>query len=125
MIMFNKKYFQIFFSSLLIFVIVNLFLDVKVEFLTASFVEFKQFSLNCGSVYQILIEGVEYTDKNLRMHEAICYNNAVIKIFNTVLGTVGVLLILKYGLQYIERKSNREDLTDLLKILRIRNSKKL
>ena len=81
--------------------------------------------MNCGSVYQILIEGVEYTDKNLRMHEAICYNNAVIKVFNTVLGTIAVLLILKYGLQYIERKSNREDLSDLLKILRIRNSKKL
>ena len=59
------------------------------------------------------------------MHEAICYNNAVIKVFNTVLGTIAVLLILKYGLQYIERKSNREDLSDLLKILRIRNSKKL
>ena len=125
MIMFNKKYFLIFFNSLLIFVFINLFLDVKVEFITASLDEFKQFSLNCGSVYQILIEGVEYTDKNLRMHEAICYNNAVIKVFNTVLGTIAVLFILKYGLQYIERKSNREDLSDLLKILRIRNSKKL
>ena len=123
MIMFNRKYFQIFFTSLLIFIIINLFLDVKVEFLTASFVEFKQFSLNCGSVYQILIEGVEYTDKNLRMHDAICYNNAVIRVFNTVLGITTVLLILKYGLLYLDKKSNREDLTDLLNILRIRNSK--
>ena len=123
MIMFNRKYFQFFFTSLLIFIIINLFLDVKVEFLTASFVEFKQFSLNCGSVYQILIEGVEYTDKNLRMHDAICYNNAVIRVFNTVLGIIAVLLILKYGLLYLDKKSNREDLTDLLKILRIRNSK--
>lgn len=121
--MFNRKYFQFFFTSLLIFIIINLFLDVKVEFLTASFVEFKQFSLNCGSVYQILIEGVEYTDKNLRMHDAICYNNAVIRVFNTVLGMTTVLLILKYGLLYLDKKSNREDLTDLLKILRIRNSK--
>lgn len=123
MIMFNRKYFQFFFTSLLIFIIINLFLDVKVEFLTASFVEFKQFSLNCGSVYQILIEGVEYTDKNLRMHDAICYNNAVIRVFNTVLGITTVLLILKYGLLYLDKKSNREDLTDLLNILRIRNSK--
>ena len=123
MIMFNRKYFRIFLISLLVFIIINLFLDVKVEFLTASFVEFKQFSLNCGTVYQILIEGVEYTDKNLRMHEAICYNNAVIRVFNTVIGIISVLLILKYGLQYLDRKSNREDLSDLLKILRIRNSK--
>ena len=123
MTMFNKKYFIIFFSSLLAFVIINLFLDVKVEFLTASFVEFKQFSLNCGSVYQILIEGIEYTDKNLKMHDAICYNNAVIKVFNTVIGTIFVLVILKIGIQYIDRKTNREDLSDLLRILRFRNSR--
>tara|TARA_B100001996_G_scaffold276688_1_gene217321 strand:+ start:1710 stop:2081 length:372 start_codon:yes stop_codon:yes gene_type:complete len=123
--MFNKKYFIIFFSSLLAFVIINLFLDVKVEFLTASFVEFKQFSLNCGSVYQILIEGIEYTDKNLKMHDAICYNNAVIKVFNTIIGTIAVLMILKFGIQYIDRKTNREDLSDLLRILKFRNSRKL
>ncbi len=125
MTMFNKKYFIIFFSSLLAFVIINLFLDVKVEFLTASFVEFKQFSLNCGSVYQILIEGIEYTDKNLKMHDAICYNNAVIKVFNTIIGTIAVLMILKFGIQYIDRKTNREDLSDLLRILKFRNSRKL
>ncbi len=121
--MFNKKYFKIFFSSLLVFIIINLSLDVKVEFLTTSLVEFKQFSLNCGSVYQILIEGIEYTDKNLRMHEAVCYNNAVIRVFNALLGIITILLILKYGLKYLDRKSNREDLSDLLKILRISNSK--
>jgi len=125
MTMFNKKYFITFFSSLLAFVIINLFLDVKVEFLTASFVEFKQFSLNCGSVYQILIEGIEYTDKNLKMHDAICYNNAVIKVFNTIIGTIAVLMILKFGIQYIDRKTNREDLSDLLRILKFRNSRKL
>jgi len=123
MTIFNKKYFIIFLSSLLAFIIINLFLDVKVEFLTASFIEFKQFSLNCGSVYQILIEGIEYTDKNLKMHDAICYNNAVIKVFNTVIGTIIVLVILKIGIQYIDRKTNREDLSDLLRILRFRNSR--
>ena len=123
MIMFNRKYFRIFLISLLVFIIINISLDVKVEFLTTSLVEYKQFSLNCGSVYQILIEGVEYTDKNLRMHDAVCYNNAVIKVFNAGLGIISVLLILKYGLQYLDRKSNQEDLSDLLKILRIRNSK--
>ena len=123
MTMFNKKYFIIFLSSLLAFIIINLFLDVKVEFLTTSFIEFKQFSLNCGSVYQILIEGIEYTDKNLKMHDAICYNNAVIKVFNTVIGTIFVLVILKIGIQYIDRKTNREDLSDLLRILRFRNSR--
>ena len=71
MVMFNKKYFVTFLILLIFYTFFNLFSDVKVEFLSLSLVEYKEFSLNCGSVYQILFEGVEYTDKNLRMNEVI------------------------------------------------------
>jgi len=123
MIMNNKKYFIIFFSTLFLSAIINLFLDVKVEFLATSLVEYKKYSLNCGSVYQILIEGLEYTDKNLRMNDVVCYNNAVIKVFNTVLVSIFVFFVLKFGIRYIDNKSNIEDISDLLKILKNRNSK--
>jgi len=123
MIMYNKKYFIIFFSTLFLAAIINLFLDVKVEFLATSLVEYKKYSLNCGSVYQILIEGLEYTDKNLRMNDVVCYNNAVIKVFNTVLVSIFVFFVLKFGIRYIDNKSNIEDISDLLKILKNRNSK--
>ena len=123
MIMNNKKYFIIFFSTLFLSAIINLFLDVKVEFLATSLVEYRKYSLNCGSVYQILIEGLEYTDKNLRMNDVVCYNNAVIKVFNTVLVSIFVFFVLKFGIRYIDNKSNIEDISDLLKILKNRNSK--
>ena len=123
MIMYNKKYFIIFFSTLFLAAIINLFLDVKVEFLATSLVEYRKYSLNCGSVYQILIEGLEYTDKNLRMNDVVCYNNAVIKVFNTVLVSIFVFFVLKFGIRYIDNKSNIEDISDLLKILKNRNSK--
>ncbi len=123
MIMNNKKYFIIFFSTLFLAAIINLFLDVKVEFLATSLVEYRKYSLNCGSVYQILIEGLEYTDKNLRMNDVVCYNNAVIKVFNTVLVSIFVFFVLKFGIRYIDNKSNIEDISDLLKILKNRNSK--
>ena len=123
MIMYNKKYFIIFFSTIFLAAIINLFLDVKVEFLATSLVEYRKYSLNCGSVYQILIEGLEYTDKNLRMNDVVCYNNAVIKVFNTVLVSIFVFFVLKFGIRYIDNKSNIEDISDLLKILKNRNSK--
>ena len=57
--MFNKKYFVTFLILLTFYTFFNLFSDVKVEFLSLSLVEYKEFSLNCGNVYQILIEGIE------------------------------------------------------------------
>ena len=54
MVMFNKKYFVTFLILLTLYSFFNLFSDVKVEFLSLSLVEYKEFSLNCGNVYQIL-----------------------------------------------------------------------
>ena len=99
------------------------FSDVKVEFLSLSLVEYKEFSLNCGSVYQILFEGVEYTDKNLRMNEVVCYNNAVLKILNAFVSIIFILVLFRFGIKYINKKSNTEDLSDLLLILRRRNKR--
>ena len=123
MVMFNKKYFVTFLILLTFYTFFNLFSDVKVEFLSLSLVEYKEFSLNCGSVYQILFEGVEYTDKNLRMNEVVCYNNAVLKILNTFLSIIFILVLFRFGIKYINKKSNTEDLSDLLLILRRRNKR--
>jgi hypothetical protein len=57
------------------------------------------------------------------MNDVVCYNNAVIKVFNTVLVSIFVFFVLKFGIRYIDNKSNIEDISDLLKILKNRNSK--
>ena len=121
--MFNKKYFVSFLILLTFYTFFNLISDVKVEFLSISLVEYKEFSLNCGNVYQILIEGVEYTDKNLRMNKIVCYNNAFLKILNAFLSIIFILVLFRFGIKYINRKSNTEDLSDLLFILRRRNKR--
>ena len=123
MVMFNKKYFVSFLILLTFYTFFNLISDVKVEFLSISLVEYKEFSLNCGNVYQILIEGVEYTDKNLRMNKIVCYNNAFLKILNAFLSIIFILVLFRFGIKYINRKSNTEDLSDLLFILRRRNKR--
>jgi hypothetical protein len=123
MVMFNKKYFVTFLVLLTIYTFFKLLSDVEVEFLTISLNEYREFSLNCGSVYQILFESIEYTDNNLRMNKVICYNNAVLKILNAFLTSVFILILFIFGIRYFNKKTNTEDLSDLLIILKRRNKR--
>ena len=123
MVMFNKKYFVTFLILLTIYTFFRLFSDVEVEFLTISLNEYREFSLNCGSVYQILIENIEYTDNNLRMNKVICYNNAVLKVLNTFLTSVFILIFFISGIKYFNKRKNTDDLSDLLLILKRRNKR--
>lgn len=121
--MFNKKYFVTFLILLTIYTFFRLFSDVEVEFLTISLNEYREFSLNCGSVYQILVENIEYTDNNLRMNKVICYNNAVLKVLNTFLTSVFILIFFIFGIKYFNKRKNTDDLSDLLLILKRRNKR--
>lgn len=121
--MFNKKYFVTFLVLLTFYTFFKLLSDVEVEFLTISLNEYREFSLNCGSVYQILFESIEYTDNNLRMNKVICYNNAVLKILNAFLTSVFILILFIFGIRYFNKKTNTEDLSDLLIILKRRNKR--
>ena len=123
MVMFNKKYFVTFLILLTIFTFFRLFSDVEIEFLTISLNEYREFSLNCGSVYQILIENIEYTDNNLRMNKVICYNNAVLKVLNTFITSVFILIFFIFGIKYFNKRKNTDDLSDLLLILKRRNKR--
>ena len=121
--MFNKKYFVTFLILLTIYTFFRLFSDVEVEFLTISLNEYREFSLNCGSVYQILFENIEYTDNNLRMNKVICYNNAVLKVLNTFLTSVFIFIFFIFGIKYFNKRKNTDDLSDLLLILKRRNKR--
>ena len=66
--MINKRNIITISISLLLLLFINLFSDVKVEYLTMSLTEYRNFSLNCGTVYDILVNRVEYTDKLLLIY---------------------------------------------------------
>ena len=57
------------------------------------------------------------------MNEVVCYNNAVLKILNAFVSIIFILVMSRFGIRYINRKSNTEDLSDLLFILRRRNKR--
>ena len=124
--MFNRKSFLIILILLFFVSIFNLFSEVTLEYVGISLNLYKEFEISCGSAYEILSN---INDENLidelGINRRSCIGGAIVKIINFISITLFLLLASYLGLKYFKRKENREDLSDLISILKRRNSKKL
>ena len=122
--MFNKKSFLIFLLFLFLVSVFNLFSDITLEYVGISLDLYKEFEINCGTVVDIIsnIGNAEYM-KSLGVNKKSCIGSAVVKIINFLSTTLFLLLIAYLGLRYFKRIETREDLSDLISILKRRNSK--
>ena len=122
----NKNKFINFLIALFIFSIFYLFSDVIIRYEGVSLREFKEFELNCGSFIDILIYKDQYIgNSSLRMNASVCYNLALLKVLNTSLLFIFITISFYLGIKYFKNKKIREDLTDLIKILKKRNNQTL
>ena len=121
----NKKFLLIILSLIYLFTFLYLIDDVEIEFVGVSRFKYQEFKLNCGSIYDILINNIEYSEKNLRMNEVVCKNTAVIKILNSLLIFISSIIFFISGIKYLNSRTEREDISDLLRLLKRRNNKKL
>ena len=122
--MFNKKSFLIFLFFLFLVSIFNLFSDVTLEYVGISLNLYKEFEVSCGTVLEIVsnIGNTEFME-SLGINRKSCIGSAVVKIINFLSTTLFLILITFFGLRYFKRIETREDLTDLISILKRRNSK--
>jgi len=122
----NKNKFINFLIALFIFSIFYLFSDVIIRYEGVSLREFKEFELNCGSFIDILIYKDQYIgNSSLRMNPSVCYNLALLKVLNTSLLFIFITISFYFGIKYFKNKKIREDLTDLIQILKNRNNQTL
>ena len=121
----NKKFLLIILFLIYLFTFLYLIDDVEIEFVGVSRYKYQEFKLNCGSIYDILINNIEYSEKNLRMNEVVCRNTAVVKILNSFLIFISSIIFFISGIKYLNSKTEREDISDLLRLLKRRNNKKL
>ena len=121
----NKKFLLIILFLIYLFTFLYLIDDVEIEFVGVSRYKYQEFKLNCGSIYDILINNIEYSEKNLRMNEVVCRNTAVVKILNSFLIFISSIIFFITGIKYLNSRTEREDMSDLLKLLKRRNNKKL
>ena len=122
--MFNKKSFLIFLILLFFVSVFNLFSEVTLEYVGISLNLYKEFEISCGTVIEIItnIGNAEFMD-SLGVNRRSCIGSAFVKILNFISTTLFLLLTAYIGLRYFKKIDSREDLSDLISILKRRNSK--
>ena len=122
--MFNKKSFLIFLILLFLVSVFNLFSDVTLEYVGISLDLYKEFEISCGTVFEIItnIGDADFMD-SLGVNRRSCVGSAFVKIINFISTTLFLLLTAYLGLRYFKKLDTREDLSDLISILKRRNSK--
>ena len=122
--MFNKKSFLIFLILLFFVSVFNLFSDVTLEYVGISLNLYKEFEISCGTVIEIIsnIGNAEFMD-SLGVNRRSCIGSAFVKVINFISTTLFLLLTAYLGLRYFKKIDTREDLSDLISILKRRNSK--
>ena len=122
--MFNKKSFLIFLILLFFVSVFNLFSEVTLEYVGISLDLYKEFEISCGTVIEIItnIGNPEFMD-SLGVNRRSCIGSAFVKILNFISTTLFLLLSAYIGLRYFKKIDSREDLSDLISILKRRNSK--
>ena len=122
--MFNKKSFLIFLILLFLVSVFNLFSEVTLEYVGISLNLYKEFEISCGTVIEIIsnIGNVEFMD-SLGVNRRSCVGSAFVKVINFISTTLFLLLTAYLGLRYFKKIDTREDLSDLISILKRRNSK--
>jgi len=122
--MFNKKSFLIFLILLFFVSVFNLFSEVTLEYVGISLNLYKEFEISCGTVIEIItnIGNAEFMD-SLGVNRRSCVGSAFVKILNFISTTLFLLLTAYIGLRYFKKIDSREDLSDLISILKRRNYK--
>ena len=122
--MFNKKSFLTFLIFLFFVSAFNLFSDVTLEYVGISLDLYKEFEISCGTVVEIVtnIGNAEFMD-SLGVNRRSCIGSAFVKVINFISTTLFLLLTAYLGLRYFKKIDTREDLSDLISILKRRNSK--
>ena len=119
----NKNYFFIFLTTIYLINFLYLFNDVTYEYIGYSIDFFQKFEVNCGSFIGLLQNSTNETFlNNLGAYKNFCINTLFTRIVNFTIFTFFISIILLIGIKYFKNLPDREDLSDLIMILKRRNN---
>ena len=122
--MFKSKYTIVAILIFMIFSISNIFSIVYIEYNAVSLVEYRKYSVECGPLLEILSNNIDFsTDPLLSMNRTSCRNMAIVTLINTFISIIFLSFLLLLVVRLIKNKTETEDLTDLINILKKRNNK--
>jgi|TARA_A100001037_G_scaffold297597_1_gene319850 hypothetical protein len=122
--MFKSKYTIVAILIFMIFSISNIFSIVYIEYNAVSLVEYRKYSVECGPLLEILSNNIDFsTNPLLSMNRTSCRNMAIVTLINTFISIIFLTFLLVLVVRLIKNKTETEDLSDLINILKKRNSK--
>ncbi len=122
--MFKSKYTIFAILIFMIFSISNIFSIVYIEYNAVSLVEYRKYSVECGPLLEILSNNIDFsTNPLLSMNRTSCRNMAIVTLINTFISIIFLTFLLVLVVRLIKNKTETEDLSDLINILKKRNSK--
>ena len=122
--MFKSKYTIVAILIFMIFSISNIFSIVYIEYNAVSLVEYRKYSVECGPLLEILSNNIDFSaDPLLSMNRTSCRNMAIVTLINTFISIIFLTFLLVLVVRLIKNKTETEDLSDLINILKKRNSK--
>ena len=122
--MFKSKYTIVAILIFMIFSISNIFSIVYIEYNAVSLVEYRKYSVECGPLLEILSNNIDFsTNPLLSMNRTSCRNMAIVTLINTFISIIFLSFLLILVVRLIKNKTQTEDLTDLINILKKRNNK--
>ena len=122
--MFKSKYTIVAILIFMIFSISNIFSIVYIEYNAVSLVEYRKYSVECGPLLEILSNNIDFsTNPLLNMNRTSCRNMAIVTLINTFISIIFLTFLLVLVVRLIKNKTETEDLSDLINILKKRNSK--
>ena len=122
--MFKSKYTIVAILIFMILSISNIFSIVYIEYNAVSLVEYRKYSVECGPLLEILSNNIDFsTDPLLSMNRTSCRNMAIVTLINTFISIIFLTFLLVLVVRLIKNKTETEDLSDLINILKKRNSK--
>ena len=122
--MFKSKYTIVAILIFMIFSISNIFSIVYIEYNAVSLVEYRKYSVECGPLVEILSNNIDFsTNPLLSMNRTSCRNMAIVTLINTFISIIFLSFLLILVVRLIKNKTETEDLTDLINILKKRTSK--
>tara|TARA_B100001989_G_scaffold54072_1_gene35440 strand:+ start:156 stop:524 length:369 start_codon:yes stop_codon:yes gene_type:complete len=122
--MFNIKYPIGIIILLIITVIINVFSTVTIEYFGISYEIFRTYEIQCGNIFEV-INTVDISDftQEKRVNWKSCQQKAYVILITSVVSLVFLTTVLIYLIYLYRNKPKKEDITDILSILKKMNQK--
>ena len=122
--MFNIKFPIRLIILLILTVIVNIFSTVTIEYNAISFQEYRNIEIVCGDLYSVLTTSdINQVPTELRVNWRPCREKAFTVLITSAFTLTFLISLLIYLLYIYKNRPKREDINDLLGILKRMNKK--